>query len=380
MRRLVMFAVALSLSAVGAFAQQETGQISGRVTDPQDKVVSGATVTLKSVETSAQRDTSTDDQGVFIVTNLQPGLYDVTVKSGQFAETTQRIQITIGGKVTRDFKLTTQAIAANVTVVTAAGGLEVNTTDQQLSTVVDNKQLRELPTITRNPYDLVGISGNVNPDSGGRGTGYAINGMRSASTSILLDGVENVDNFTATVGQAVPLDSVQEFRVITGNFSAEYGRASGGIVNVGTIAGTNGFHGTGYEFNRISKLASNGFDNNARGIPRQHFTRNQFGYSIGGPIKQNKLFFFNNTEWIRIRSGGASVAWVPTSNFINAANANTKAFFGPYTIAGTPNGTVRTAAQVLTDFGGASKFAPTPNAATNAFLAFANANPSTPVF
>src|SRR5215831_13763869 len=379
MRRLVMFAVALSLSAVGAFAQQETGQISGRVTDPQDKVVSGATVTLKSVETSAQRDTSTDDQGVFIVTNLQPGLYDVTVKSGQFAETTQRIQITIGGKVTRDFKLTTQAIAANVTVVTAAGGLEVNTTDQQLSTVVDNKQLRELPTITRNPYDLVGISGNVNPDSGGRGTGYAINGMRSASTSILLDGVENVDNFTATVGQAVPLDSVQEFRVITGNFSAEYGRASGGIVNVGTIAGTNGFHGTGYEFNRISKLASNGFDNNARGIPRQHFTRNQFGYSIGGPIKQNKLFFFNNTEWIRIRSGGASVAWVPTSNFINASNTNTKAFFAPYTLTGS-TGTTISAAQVLSAFGGAAAFKATPNAATNAFLNFANANPNTAVF
>ena len=212
----------------------------------------------------------------------------------------------------------------------------------------------------------------------GRGAGYAINGMRSASTSILLDGVENVDNFTATVGQAVPLDSVQEFRVITGDFSAEYGRASGGIVNVGTIAGTNAFHGTAYEFNRISRLASNGFDNNARGIPRQVFTRNQFGYSVGGPIKKDKIFFFNNTEWIRIRSGGASVAWIPTPAFINASNAATRGFFAPYTVSGSA-GTTLTASQLVTAFGGASAFKATPNAATNAFLTFANANPNTAV-
>ena len=371
----------LAMFCVGVLAQQETGQITGKVVDPNGAVVPGATVTVKSVSTGAERTATADDQGTFIVPALQPGLYDVTVKSGQFAENTQRVQVTVGAKITIETKLSTQAVAANVNVVAAAGGVEVNTTDQQLSTVVDNKQIRELPTLTRNPYDLVGTAGNVTADAGsGRGAGYAINGMRSASTSILLDGVENVDNFTATVGQAVPLDSVQEFRVITGNFSAEYGRASGGIVNVGTIAGSNAFHGTGYEFNRISRLASNGFDSNARGIPRQVFTRNQFGYSIGGPIKKNKLFFFSNTEWIRIRSGGASVAWVPTSQFINASNAATKAFFGPYTLAGTPNGKVRTASQVLTDFGGASKFFPTPNAVTNAFLTFANANPNTPVF
>ena len=312
----------LAMFCVGVLAQQETGQITGKVVDPNGAVVPGATVTVKSVSTGAERTATADDQGTFIVPALQPGLYDVTVKSGQFAENTQRVQVTVGAKITIETKLSTQAVAANVNVVAAAGGVEVNTTDQQLSTVVDNKQIRELPTLTRNPYDLVGTAGNVTADAGsGRGAGYAINGMRSASTSILLDGVENVDNFTATVGQAVPLDSVQEFRVITGNFSAEYGRASGGIVNVGTIAGSNAFHGTGYEFNRISRLASNGFDSNARGIPRQVFTRNQFGYSIGGPIKKNKLFFFSNTEWIRIRSGGASVAWVPTSQFINASNA-----------------------------------------------------------
>ena len=368
--------VMVTASAVG---QQETGQITGRVVDPQDRVVPGATVTVKSVGTGAERTATADDQGIYLVTNLQPGLYDVTVKSGQFAENTQRVQVTVGAKVSLETKLSTQAVAANVEVVASAGGVEVNTTDQQLSNVVTGTQVRELPTLTRNPYDLVGISGNVNAGAGGRGTGYSINGLRAASTSILLDGVENVDNFTATVGQQVPIDSVQEFRVITGNFGAEYGRASGGIVNVATIAGTNAFHGTGYEFNRISRLASNGFNNNANGIARQVFTRNQFGYSIGGPIKKNKLFFFSNTEWIRVRSGGASVAWVPTSNLIGATAGVTKAFFAPYQLGGS-SGTTITASQVVAAYGGAAAFVPTPNAATNAFLAFATANPNTPVF
>src|SRR3984893_4184729 len=258
--------VIVTSSAVG---QQETGQITGKVTDPQDRVVPGATVTVKSVGTGAERTATSDDQGTYLVTNLQPGLYDVTVKSGQFAENTQRVQVTVGARVSLETKLSTQTVAANVEVVASAGGVEVNTTDQQLSNVVSGAQVRELPTLTRNPYDLVGISGNVSSSPNGtttiRGTGFNINGLRSASTSILLEGVENVNNFTASVGQQVQIHSVQEFRVITGNFGAESGRASGGIVNVATIAGSNAFHGTGYEFNRISRLASNGFSNNAQG-------------------------------------------------------------------------------------------------------------------
>lgn len=383
----------LAMVVTTAFAQGETGQISGKVTDPQDRVVPGATVTVTSVTTGAIRTATTDDQGVYQVGSLQPGLYDVTVKAGQFAENTQRAQVSVGAKLNLDVQLSTQQVAADVTVVAGAGGLEVNTQDQQLSDVVTHDQVTNLPTLTRNPYDLVGLSGNVTADSGGRGTGYAINGQRSASTSILLDGTENVDTFTATVGQAVPIDSVQEFRVITGNFSAEYGRASGGIVNVATIAGTNEFHGTLYEFNRISKLASNGFNNNAFGIARQVFTRNQYGYSIGGPVilprfgegprstinMKNKLFFFSNTEWIKVRSGGARVAWVPTAQLLAATSAQTRAFFAPYQINGTP-GTTITGPAVIAALG-ASTFVPTPNSpGVNAFSAWAAANPTTPAF
>lgn len=374
---LIAFFMLVMISGVAL--AQEAGQLTIKAIDPNNAVVANASVSVKSVDTGRETTGTTNQEGIATIANLQPGLYDVTVNATGFAANTQRVQVTVGSKTSVEAQLGAKATEATVTVV-AQGGVEVNTQDQQLSDVISREQVRELPTLTRNPYDLVGTAGNVTADTGGRGAGFAINGQRSASTSILLDGAENVDNFTATVGQQVPLDSVSEFRVITGNFSAEYGRASGGIVNVATISGTNSFHGTGYEFNRISRLASNGFDNNARGIPRQVFTRNQFGYSIGGPIKRNKAFFFSNTEWIRVRSGGARVAWVPTAQFLAAANPATRAFFAPYQLNATA-GVTRTAAQVLADFGGASQFRVTPNSLTqNAFLALATAQPNLPVF
>ena len=334
-----------------AFGQSDTGQILGKVTDPNGAAVPGATVTIKSVATGAERSATADNDGTYTVTNLQPGLYDVTTKGGSFAASTQRVEVSTGARVSLDSQLGIQQATGEVTIV-AQGGVEVNTTTQELSNVVSSTQLRELPTLTRNAYDLVGISGNVNPDNAsGRGTGFSINGQRSASTNILLDGGENVDNFVAGVGQNVPLDAVQEFRVITSNFSAEYGRASGGIVNVTTRPGTNDFHGTLYAFNRISKLASAGFDNNARGNPKGLFTRNQFGYSLGGRIVKDKLFFFNSTEWTRVRSSTTVNRWVPANELIALSNARTQAVFAGATLGSTPTGTIATVAQVCSGLG-----------------------------
>jgi len=341
----------LVVLAGSAFGQSDTGQIIGKVTDPNGAAVAGATITVKSVATGAERTATADTDGSYTITNLQPGLYDVTTQGGSFAASTQRVEVSTGGRVSLESKLGLQQATGEVTVV-AQAGVEVNTQTQELSNVVSGTQLRELPTLTRNPYDLVGISGNVNPDNAsGRGTGYSINGQRSASTSILLDGGENVDNFGAVVGQGVPLDAVAEFRVITSNFSAEYGRASGGIVNVTTRPGTNDFHGTLYAFNRISKLASAGFDNNARGNPKGLFVRNQFGYSLGGRIVKDKLFFFNSTEWTRVRSSTTVSRLVPTAQLIAASNARTQAIFTGATLAATPSGTVFTVADVCAGLG-----------------------------
>lgn len=352
-RKLVLFLLAMvvCLFATTAFGQSETGQISGKVTDPQGAVVANATVTAKHRGTGVERTVQANENGEYIITNLQPGTYDVTATGGSFQATTVGVELTTGARTSADIKMGIQQVAGEVNVV-AGGGVEVNTQTQELSNVINSTAIRELPTITRNPYALVATAANVNPDNAsGRGTGFSINGQRSASTNILLDGGENVDNFTATVGMSIPLDAVNEFRVITSNFSAEYGRASGGIVNVSTRAGTNDFHGTLYEFNRVSRLTSNGFDNNARGNPKPLFTRNQFGYSLGGRLIKDKLFFFNSTEWTRVRSAASFNRLVPASQLIALTNARTQAIFTGTSLVGTPTGTVFTVAQVCSGLG-----------------------------
>ena len=162
----------LSLGLASAFAQTETGQITVKAADPSGAVVAGATVTVKSVGTGAERTTTTNEEGVATITNLQSGVYDVTVTGSGFAPFKQQAQVTVGARVNIDAALSATAKGESITVVAGEGGVEINTQTQELSDVVSGKQITELPTLTRNPYDLVGISGNVSPaDPSGRGTG-----------------------------------------------------------------------------------------------------------------------------------------------------------------------------------------------------------------
>jgi outer membrane receptor protein involved in Fe transport len=321
----------LLLLGTSVFAQTETGQVTGTVFDQTGAVVPHASVTVESVGTGATRTIVATESGTYIVTNLLPGDYLVSASAAGFAETKERVTLTVGGKAALDLHL--QLGKASTVVEVDSTAVQVNTETQTLSSTVSETQLRELPTLTRNPYDLVSLSGNVSTGgtmSNARGAGVSIDGQRESSTNVLLDGAANNDEFTASVGQAVPLDSIQEFSVLTNNFTAEYGRASGGIVNVVTKSGTNEFHGTAYEFNRVADLASNSFQNNATGTPRSPFTRNQFGYSAGGPVKKNKLFAFSSTEWIRVRSETTDFAVIPDQNLIAAAAANTQQYFSTY--------------------------------------------------
>lgn len=332
MRKLLLFIFSALLVAyaipTNLIAQQEVGQIVGTVLDPSGAAVPEAKVTVKNVATGVERPPmTTDNRGSFVVVSLLPGLYEVKVEHSGFAPAIQRVQLTVGGKPSVEIKLEISGTTQEVQV-TAEGGVEVNTETQTLSQVITTQQVLEFPTISRNPYALVVLSGNVSEgDPTGRGVGVAINGQRAASTNVLLDGSPNNDEFIAAVGMNVPLDSVQEFSVITNNFTAEYGRASGGVVNVATKSGTNDYHGTGYWFGRYSALASNSFVDNANGIKKPVFTRNQLGYSIGGPIKKNRAFFFQSTEWTRVRSGATRVVVVPTSQLIGLADSNTRNFF-----------------------------------------------------
>lgn len=340
---IVLLVITLLALGTSAFAQTETGQITGTVFDQTGAVVPNAAVTAKGVGTGTARTATASESGAYIITNLLPGDYEVSATATGFAETQERVALTVGAKATVDLHL--QVGKASTVVEVGATAVQVNTETQTLSSTVSETQLRELPTLTRNPYDLVALSGNVSTGgtmSGARGAGVAIDGQRESSTNVLLDGSANNNEFTATVGQAVPLDAIQEFSVLTNNFTAEYGRASGGIVNVVTKNGTNEFHGTAYEFNRVADLASNSFQNNATDTPRSPFTRNQFGYSVGGPAKKNKLFFFSSTEWIRVRSDTTDFAVIPDQNLISAAAANTQQYFSAYGKLNTGVGVLQT--------------------------------------
>lgn len=319
----------LALAASMLLAQTETGQITGTVTDATGAAVPNARVTVRSVGTGSTRVVTTSDDGSYNVTNLLPGEYSVGVNSQGFTQAERRVVVQVGTRAGQDFRLDVATATATVEVTESAA--QVNTETQTLSTVVTQNQIRELPNLTRNPYQFVALAGNISDAGmGTRGAGFAINGQREASTNILLDGASNNDEFSGSIGQQVPLDSVQEFSVLTSNFTAEYGRASGGVVNVVTKGGTNEYHGTAYEFNRISRFSSNTFQNNANDQPKSVFVRNQFGYSAGGPIIKNKLFIFSSTEWIRVRSAATAFAWVPTPDLIAQTPANTQNFFQAY--------------------------------------------------
>lgn len=308
------------------WSQTETGQISGTVTDPAGAIVPNAAVKVVRTDNQAERVTNSSGAGDFTVSNLLPGEYNVTVTAQGFSTFEQKVVLTVGAKLGMDIKL---EIGRSGTIVQVnESAIRVNTETQTLSQTISTQEVANLPTISRNPYDLVRTIGNVSDgDPGGRGVGVAINGQRSSSTSILLDGVSNSNAFDTSVAIMVPQDSFDQFSVITSDFTAEYGGASGGIVNVVTKQGTNAFHGSLYEYNRVSALASNSFNNNAYSIPKPVFTRNQFGFSLGGPIIKDKLFFFDNLEFTRVRSVGPVEAVVPTPALIAASAPATQAFF-----------------------------------------------------
>jgi len=336
--------VVLNISAPVALAQADLGSVAGIVTDTSGAVVPNAQVKVTNLETSAVHTAVTNGKGEYNITQLLPATYSLTVTAPGFAPAKQNVSVTVGSQNTANVKL---AVSGGVTVVNVAADdfAGVQLEKPEVSAVIETSQILSLPTLDRNPYNLVAFSGNLSadPTAASRGVGFNISGSRSASVDILLDGVENTDMYAVGVGQSVPMDATSEIRIVTSNAGAEYGRGQG-AVNVSTKSGTNKLHGSVYEFNRISTLASDGFQNNyyhfMYGSPaKPRYTHNQFGYSVGGPIKKDKIFFFSSTEWTKIRSAQNVVSTVPTTALIGMASANVQSFFSTYGIlAGSING------------------------------------------
>ncbi len=324
--RFLFSALALLTCSFLLWAQAETGQVAGSVTDPTGATIPNVPITVKSLSTGATRTTTSSGGGDYTVSNLQPDRYEVSVAATGFDAQKETVEVGVGARVTADFHLKIGTSSTMVEVSESA--VQINTETQTLSQTISRQDIANMPTISRNPYDLVKTTGNVSDaDPGGRGVGVAINGQRSSSTAILLDGVSNSNAFDTTVAIPVPTDSINEFSVVTSAFTAEFGGASGAVVNVATKQGTNTLNGSVYEYNRVADLASNTFNNNAFSVPKPGFTRNQFGFSLGGPIIKNKLFFFDNAEWVRVRSVAAVLAVVPTPQLIGASSPTTQNFF-----------------------------------------------------
>jgi hypothetical protein len=319
-----------------AHAQADLGSISGVVTDASGAVVPRAQVTVTNVENGAIRTSETGANGGYSVSQLVPGKYAVSISGPGFETATQAVTVSVGSQNAVSARL---AVAGGKTevVVAADDFSSVQLEKAEISAVIDTEQIQSLPTLDRNPYNLVAFSGSLSADPTAtvRGVGFNISGARSTSVDILLDGAENTDLYAVGIGQTVPMDATSEIRIVTSNSGAEYGRGSG-AVNVSTKSGTNGFHGSVYEFNRISTLASAGYNNNyihamEPDVPaKPRYTHNQFGYSVGGPVKKDKLFFFSSTEWTRIRGYQNEVAIVPTPELLAMSASNMQDFFNTY--------------------------------------------------
>jgi outer membrane receptor protein involved in Fe transport len=323
----------LLLGASVAWAQTETGAITGTISDPTGARIPKATVTVREASTGTVRTSVSDDSGVYAITNLLPSAYVVTVEAAGMKKTSEHIELTVGQRLGLNFKM--ELGPATTTVEVSGGGVEqVNTETQQIGTEITSAEVMELPTLDRNPYSLVVTAAGVSEDDpSGRGAMVSINGLRSAGTNVLLDGASNNDEFDATIGQTVPLDSLQELSIITNSFGAEYGRATAGVINVVTKSGTNNWHGSAYEVGRWSGISANTYYDNANDIAKPIFTRNQFGGSFGGPVKKDKIFFFFNPEWTRVRSGAVNTGQIVDPALVGLLAANSQSFFSTYGIA-----------------------------------------------
>ena len=292
----------LAASTVSLLAQTATGTISGRVTDSGGAIIVGATVDLTSIERGTVATLPTNDAGIFNFPSVQPGRYRMVVRSQGFKQgEVQSLLVEVGSQLEQNFQLEVGSLTESVTVETAEP--LVNTVSSTVSSVVTGATIQDLPLNGRDTLQLALTQPGVTPQligqpgvqsiTGFAGQGFSVAGGRSNSVTYMLDGGVNnsVSNSTAVVDPNP--DTIAEFRILTNNYSPEYGRSNGGVVTVVTKSGTNDIHGTAYDYLRNKDLNANNFFNQANGpaafSPVPTLIRNQFGVTAGGPLTIPKV-------------------------------------------------------------------------------------------
>lgn len=378
MLRMLVSAVAVLTLSVSAWAQSSTGILQGRVVDSSGLAVPEAQIAIQNSRTGVRQVLPTNSEGRFVQPYLQPGQYQLTVgKAGFQTYIASEINVAVLQTVTLDVKLNVGEVTTTVEVT--AGTVQLSTATSSIATVVENKQMQDLPLDARNPFALTLLTPGVipttscYPDRAGCRTGPTLwsgpspwmGGGRNATSEFTIDGT-SISGAAQDAGVNVPMyspsiESVEEFSVVVNSMSAEYGRTGGGVVNVATRAGTNQWHGVAFEFLRNSKLDANDFFANRAGIPLGSSRRNQFGGSIGGPLVipkrydgHDRTFFFFNVQSTRARNASMFTTTVPLPEWIQGDFSNLR------NSSGQPN-TIYDPQTTATDASGNSVRQPFPN-------------------
>jgi hypothetical protein len=299
-RRLLGFVAILSfvaLAAADAFAQRSVGaDIAGVVKDETGAVLPGVSVTVTSNSTGATRSLVTDEKGSFLAINLQPGSFTVKAELAGFAPVTlTKVTTTLGERATLSVQMKVGTLSESITV-TGESATVVETTKTNMSTLVGEKQLTDLPINVRNPLTFILTAPATTPQRTTTGSGYSFGGTRARSNLSIVDGVDNNDDATRSFMAQPNLDAVKEFQVLASNYSAEFGRASGGVVNTILKSGTNTFEGSVSFYFRDQSLMAIPYFTKLAGGKTPPYRQLQPGATLGGPIVKSKLFFFGSYE------------------------------------------------------------------------------------
>ena len=327
------------------FAQGASGRIVGRVADPSGAVLAHAKITLTNEATGISRDAQTSDSGDYSFVEVAPGAYTVQFELAGFKKNVQKnVIVDVNQVVTLNSTL--QIGGSQETVEVTSEAPQIDTTSTQLGAVINDRSVNELPLNTRDTYQFLQLQPGVQSQLGSSGSLFAgtddpgsvsVNGGRTRANNFSVNGGDANDQFVNTPTIQPTPDAVEEFRVITNTFDAEYGRNSGSVVNVITKSGGNTFHGNLYEYFRNTILDSRGYPDTTK----PQLNQNQFGGTFGGPIKKDRTFFFLSYEGRRIRDGQpGQLLNVPTGTPGSASAAPTKEFAGDFSDQGAFQGNI----------------------------------------
>ncbi len=298
-------------------AQSTGGRILGRVSDASGAILAGVKINLTNDATGANRDAATSDSGDYVFVEVQPGQYSVKFEQQGFSSNLRKgVTVEINQVVT--LNVTMQVGQTKEVVEVTSDAPLIETTSTQMGAVVNERSVVQLPLNARDTYQLLSLQPGVQSQTGtdlfygsDRAGVVSVNGGRGRSNNFSVNGGDANDQFANLPAVQPSPDSIEEFRVLTNTFDAEYGRNSGAVVNVVTKSGTNSLHGNVFEFFRNDALNSKGYFD----IAKPAFHQNQFGGTLGGPIKKDRTFFFTSYEGRRIRNGTSSDAvTVPTAD------------------------------------------------------------------